>query len=136
MKRLLSPLLLVATLAWGGCASAPDAAPSGNTVSLGVEQTGGSYQVRAGDTIIINLAANPSTGATWQFVDLDRNIFSEEKIAQPKRAEAPLPGEGGKVTFALRAKKPGTGVIKMSYRREWEPDKPWGSFEATVTVTP
>ncbi len=136
MKRLLSPLLLAGALALGGCASTPEAASSGNTVSLGVEQTGGSYQVHAGDTILINLAANPSTGASWEFVNLDRNLFADEKIAQPKRAEAPLPGEGGKVTFALRAKKPGTGVIKMSYRREWEPDKPWGSFEATVTITP
>ncbi|HET7535041.1 MAG TPA: protease inhibitor I42 family protein, partial [Candidatus Didemnitutus sp.] len=111
-------------------------APSGNTVSLGVEQTGGSYQVRAGDTILINLAANPSTGAIWEYTELNREIFSEEKTAKPKRGEAPLPGEGGRITFTLRAKKPGTSVVKMSYHRPWEPDKPWGTFEATITVTP
>jgi inhibitor of cysteine peptidase len=137
MKRLLSPLFLAAMLVLAGCASTPDAAPSGNTVSLGVEQNGGSYQVRAGDTIIINLAANPSTGALWEFTTLDREMFSEEKTPKPaSHADAPLLGEGGKISFTLRAKKTGTSLVKMSYHRPWETDKPWGTFEATITVTP
>ena len=44
--------------------------------------------------------------------------------------------EGGKVTFTLRAKKAGTAHIKMVYRRPWEENKPWGNFDATVTVLP
>lgn len=136
MKRILLSLFTAALLVLTGCETTSVAPASGKTVSLGVEQTGGSYQVHAGDTIIINLAANPSTGALWEFVDLNRDIFSEEKAPKAGRNDAPLPGDGGKITFTLRAKKPGTAQIKMVYRRPWEENKPWGNFDATVTVLP
>jgi inhibitor of cysteine peptidase len=136
MKRYFLPFLAAALLALSGCETVTEAPASGQTVSLGIEQAGGSFQVHAGDTIVINLAANPSTGASWEFIDLNRDIFSEEKTPKAKRTEAPLPGEGGKITFTLRARKPGTATIKMLYHRPWETNNPWGKFDATITVLP
>ena len=134
---LLRPLLLLSLLAalLTGCATDSAPAAGGNVFHLGISESGRAFTVKPGDTLVINLASNASTGAVWEFVDLDRSLFAEEKTTQYKtHSDAPLPGEGGKVTFTLRAKKPGMGHVKMLYRRPWQPNDPWGTFDVTITI--
>ncbi len=120
----------------GGRAINLASADSGTTVSAGV-----------GDTVIIELKANPTTGYSWAaepaadaaILELKSKKFLTSAQLNPEMQ--PLVGQGGVTTFTYRVAGAGKAAISLVYRRPWEkdvkPEKTFGvEIEATKVTSP
>ena len=110
----------------------PTVAEAARTVIVRAGANGKSLALKPGDTLVVRLAANPSTGYDWAFVSRPkalRLIKSTYVTSPPGRV-----GQGGTFSFRLRAVT-GRGTLKLAYRRPWEKGKaPAQSFSIKVRV--
>ena len=125
--------LLAIMLAVVACSARSQA---GSTTAVLLEKDAGSVvQLKQGDTLIIKLQGNPSTGFTWGAASVDTAILKLE--GDPAfEAETPgLPGSGGTLTFTFKAAGTGQTELQMIYYRPWEKGTPpANTFEVTVGV--
>jgi inhibitor of cysteine peptidase len=80
---------------------------------------GKSISVRPGDTIIVRLPENPTTGYEWTVDTADDEIVGprgSDFILSPTVAM----GSGGTRAFTFGTKEPGMGRIRLKYWRAWE----------------
>lgn len=128
MRRLM---LMVGTLLFlAGCSSGPQehrytVADSGKTVT-----------VNAGDTVIIELAGNPTTGYSWTQTAGDIAVLKPTADEPEYTSESTgMVGSPGTFIFRWTAEAPGTTTIELGYRRPWETDiAPIETFSLTVDV--
>jgi predicted secreted protein len=108
-------------------------------VLLDINSNGKKIDVKVGDEIQIELKATGSAGYGWYFDKLDRDFFelmSEERNIIPSE-RGDVVGTPVLMVWILRAKKPGTSFIRMSYYRLWEgKEKAANQFETLVDITP
>ena len=94
-------------------------------------QNGQSFSCAVGDTVVIELTENPTTGFRWDLVANDPHILSpigdDYSIAPSGNI-----GGGGKRTLRFRVLKAGTVALKLVHRRAWEVDAPRSTFEITL----
>jgi inhibitor of cysteine peptidase len=132
MKRSLL-IALMAALVATACA-APGS--GGGTTELTASDSGSAISVSNGDTIVISLDANPTTGYTWQQAPgLDTSVVrfvSEDYQEAP--AASPVVGGGGTDTLTYEAVGAGTTTIALGYQRSGDPTAV-DSFTVTVTVS-
>ncbi len=74
-------------------------------------------EVKSGETFVIELPSNPSTGYSWSF-DLDPkseilHSIESRTIGSPE----PKPGMGGTMVWKFHAAKPGTVKVTFSSKR-------------------
>jgi inhibitor of cysteine peptidase len=86
-----------------------------------------------GEVVEISLAENPTTGFRWEL-----RVKPEPSCSLIKdwseSATGP-PGKGGTHRWQFQAVRPGTGEIKLEYRRPWEQEAaPRHSFNLRVRV--
>ena len=80
----------------------------------------GAIAVVHGQTFLIALDANPTTGYSWSAVPgFDTNLIAVEGSSFRGPGE-PLPGAGGTQIFVLRARAPGTTTLALGYARPFE----------------
>ncbi len=126
LSRLLSfaPALLLA-----GCASAP---PS--SVALN-DDADCPVTLQRGQTLIVTLPSNPTTGYRWDIRDLSTEQLKSlgpEVFSSPK---TDLIGGDGLSTWRFEAADTGTGRVLLTYQRPWEADaEPAGLFDCRVEV--
>jgi len=135
-KRIGLPLmlaltaLLTATLlaSCGGSSAAP------KTIEITpVELTGSTIDAALGDTIIVNLKANATTGFAWTFTAGDTfEIVSSNYAADPNPPGTA--GAGGKQIVTLKVTKIGSSDLRGTYRQPWSPVPPGASPDFTMTV--
>jgi len=79
-----------------------------------------------GDTLVVRLDANPSTGYSWTALDAAPAILvpDGEPVYRPREAAANTAGAGGVTTFRLRAISAGRGTLAFAYRRAWDTGVP------------
>lgn len=117
-------MLLIATLA----------ACSSKTVKVDKSMNGQTITVKKGQTIVVSLAGNPTTGFNWAAADLDTSILSQQGDAAFK-ADSNLIGAGGMVTLTFEAVGTGTTALTLNYARSWETGvEPAQVFSVTVIV--
>jgi inhibitor of cysteine peptidase len=104
--------------------------------------SGKEYRMSAGSTLQVGLNSNPSTGFSWQLVQISdatvlekvNNIY-ETPMVKRQEGSPPLVGAGGKEFWTFKGLKPGTAVISMEYSRPWEGgEKGVNKFSLTVIV--
>jgi len=107
-----------------------------NGNSLTEADNGKQITLRAGDTLTVTLESNPTTGYSWQVMDLDQTVLVQD--GQPEYKQAPssegLVGAGGTETFHFKAVGPGEGSLSMGYMRSWESVQPAETFEIQLQV--
>lgn len=117
-------LVLVISLAFLGIGFWLTGREERHTFMVGPDDNGRLLDVDVGDTVIIRLPENPSTGYTWQYV-LDENI------AEVRRDDfEPLdnvPGKGGTRLLELKIIDRGVEEVIMNYVRPLE-NKPAEQF--------
>ncbi len=93
---------------------------SSKQVSLTTAEKGSQVDVKVGDQIVITLDGNPSTGYTWESLDLDTTIF--EQVGEPAFSQQqPRPGRGGWVPYLdIQSCEGGDGYLTLVYHRPWE----------------
>lgn len=123
--RSLVVTVLVAVLALPAAA-----AVTARTVTVGAAANGKSLTLKKGDTLVVRLSANPSTGYDWAIGSKPNALRLVKRTylgAPPQR-----PGQGGTDIFRFSVRS-GKGKLKLVYRRSWEKEiPPIRSFELTV----
>jgi len=109
-------------------------------LALSEADSGRTFDLRVGDTILVALRGNRTTGYGWY----PRHGAGHVQILAEKgdRYEAgvspsgvPEPGQGGTHYFAYRVIGPGVCGIALEYKRGWEEKEPSRTFEILVKAT-
>lgn len=108
---------------------------SGNDVNVDSSYSGKQVELSVGQTLVVTLASNITTGYSWSLTDnSDSSVLSEignEYIAP----QTTLMGAGGEEKWTFKALEKGTSIISMEYSRPWEKDTPPAeAFNLTVIV--
>ncbi len=79
--------------------------------------------VKAGDTFVIKLESNPTTGYSWRLAELKPGIV--EKVSNDyvqTKTEGRIVGSGGIEDWTFKAVAKGKVIITLEYARPWEKD--------------
>lgn len=138
MRRLFLALLLTAAL------EAQSASAAGKVVADA--DNGGAVHLKVGETLIVRLRSNPSTGYLWYvtakstpLVKLVRQmeIDNTGPAVRPETGAPALPRLGRPVVqvFEFVAVRAGQGVLRLHYVRSWEkPASNEERFELRVAI--
>jgi inhibitor of cysteine peptidase len=100
---------------------------------------GRTVKVVVGAKVFVRLRGNPTTGFRWQLAEKPSDtleLLADEEYASDREKPAAV-GSGGTFTFALRAVKAGSCVLRLAYRRPWEKDKKAAqTFSVTIAADP
>jgi predicted secreted protein len=97
-------------------------APAGTTVDASV-----------GDTVVVSLDANATTGYEWRFTAGDTFTIEKSEYVPDPNSEN-VAGAGGTQVVTLKVTKAGTSDLTGTYVRPWETPSPSPAAEMTVTV--
>lgn len=91
-------------------------------------------EVRAGDSFIIKLEENPSTGFTWHFSTDNDDIvmLNSDQFIPPKTED--LVGAAGTHEYKFLAFKAGETKVKFDYYQDWEPENVEKTFVYSIKV--
>jgi inhibitor of cysteine peptidase len=98
---------------------------------LNATHGGCSMQAAVGDTLVVRLPENPTTGHQWQFaLPAGLSVLADEMAAA-----GGTPGAAGERMLRLRADAPGRHALSAQLRRSWEAGAPpTAQFAVTVDV--
>jgi predicted secreted protein len=95
-----------------------------------------SVQLRVGDTLRVVLAANVSTGYSWQVAANDAAILQPGSSQNTPAAQQRM-GAPGRQTLSFTAKALGQDHLTLHYARPWEKHaQPARTYALSVTVKP
>lgn len=131
MKKMFV-LLSVAMLSLGCLTTTPTAEPAVETAITDPAQP---IEVQAGETFVIVVDANPSTGYHWEFVgEPDGNVI-EFVSSDYKADELVMPGSGGVEVWTFKAVSAGQAQIALgSYPPGVDDGEPEQSLTFEVIV--
>jgi inhibitor of cysteine peptidase len=105
----------------------------GSEVSIGEEKNGSEVSLKVGQTLVLTLASNPSTGYQWRADEVDEGVL--EEVSHDYRADWPvIPGSGGRDIWRFKALSPGNTTLTMVYERSWEEAEPLKTLSITAVV--
>ena len=116
MKKSFLPLLLGWVLT--GCAA------TGQEVVITAKNNGQTLRIPVGGTLVVRLAANPTTGYDWTPASVAAPVVNLVGTSFTSAGAPGMTGAGGTDTFHFRAVKPGEEVLKLNYARSWETNVP------------
>ena len=94
-------------------------------------QNGQTVSLSAGNALIVELPGNPTTGYEWTVTHNDASLLLPEEPGYDPDSSAI--GAGGTYTFRFQALKAGAALLRMAYRRAWEP-APLETFSLAVDI--
>jgi inhibitor of cysteine peptidase len=119
-------LLLFVTLLLVACAATKSSTPE-QTVVLTKQDKDKVQNVTVGESFVITLDENPTTGYVWavegqpELLVLQSSDYVSD--VHPNQSGAPMiVGAGGKRSFTFMAQKSGTTTLKLKHWRSWEGD--------------
>jgi inhibitor of cysteine peptidase len=85
----------------------------------------GTYTTKVGDSFIINLESNPTTGYSWRTAEFEHGIVElVNNEYKPQNNTGNIVGSGGIEVWTFKAVKKGKITIIFEYVRPWEKDIP------------
>jgi inhibitor of cysteine peptidase len=79
----------------------------------------GEVVLSAGDTLLLSLESNPTTGYAWEIAEIDQSILREASHEYEAEASG-LVGSGGHEIWRFDALAAGRTTLQLEYRRPWE----------------
>jgi inhibitor of cysteine peptidase len=133
MKKtmLLMLNLILAVVLLTACSSKSGAS---STNAITKEKNGQTITVTQGNTFVVSLPGNMTTGYSWAVKEADAGVVVQEgePVAQP---ESDKIGAGGLIELKFKAVAPGRTTLKLIYYRSFEKETPpLDTFEITVEV--
>jgi predicted secreted protein len=98
---------------------------------------GKTIQLKVGDTFRLELAANPTTGFTWE---LDPAVVAAGMIKvkdsgyNPDAAAEGMVGVGGTAFWVIEAVKAGPCNLRLNYAQAWSDAAPADTFSAALAI--
>lgn len=124
---LLTYLMAGTTFLTGGCGFAT------SEVSITRRDNGRQVELNRGQTLIVSLSGNPSTGYLWQLGEVDEHILQQTEAKFEQKSDRV--GASGLQIFYYKAIGTGETVLKLVYRRPWEKNvEPLETFYVQVIV--
>ena len=104
------------------------------TISIGAGDAGNTITLNQGESLVVTLDGNPTTGYNWLMQTMDPAILKQ--VGEPAYTpENDQPGASGKITIAFQAVKTGQAKLVLSYMRSFEKETaPQNIFEVLVVV--
>ncbi len=99
------------------------AALAGRTVTVGAASNGKSVTLKKGDTLVVRLAGNATTGFAWQIASLPRSLKKTGSSYVPTKTAKPVVGSGGTYVFRFAART-GAGTLRLVYRQPFDKKTP------------
>ena len=138
LERFLVASLMAGTVAIAaGCGLIQESEkPPPEPVTVTTAQSGTSVELAAGQTLLVRLPSNPTTGYRWVYVEPKDAVL---RVDGPSSYEAApsagnIAGAGGTEIWKLAPLKAGQQQLRFEYRRPWEQDVA-PSQVATFAVT-
>jgi len=126
---LVAPLiLLVALTVVAGCRPQQE-------VKVGIDDNGREVQLKKGQTLVVTLEANPTTGYSWEVAEpLDEQVLRQ--VGEPEfKQESEALGAGGVQVLRFEAVNAGQITLKLVYHRPWEKGvEPLETYSLQVVV--
>lgn len=91
-------------------------------LKLGHEANSRGFSIAKGQTIMIQLASNPTTGYDWHLDKLNLRYFRFVNSGFI-RPSGKLVGAPGQKWFEIKAVRAGNGGVRLLYYRSWEGKK-------------
>jgi inhibitor of cysteine peptidase len=138
--RRLTALLALSVLAGLGLAASGDATPGDKdkgpkTVTVTDKDKDGKVTLGKGEVLEVRLAANLTTGFSWQLAKNDTDRLKPQGKPVYERPKEPRPGAGGMQVFRFTAEATGKSELRLIYKRPFEKDTPPAkTFKLTVEV--
>ncbi len=118
MKIILLSSLLFSAIFLTGCQNK-------QSTSLIVADNTGNIYAKTGDSFVIKLESNATTGYSWQLAEFKSGIVKKvSNIYVPSKTEGRLAGSGGIEEWTFKAIAKGKVIITFEYVRPWEKDVP------------
>ena len=130
-------LTTLLALSLAGCSRASSKTVQPNDVQLTDANNGGQLTVKAGQTINLQLEANPSTGFGWKVSQVDTMLLAQEgdKTYVPASQNEPVAGGSGWEVFHFTVQQKGETTLKLNYHRSWEEGvEPAKTFEVKIQI--
>ena len=127
-------LTVIAIFAFSGVIAA---APTDNNVPsvINVSESGKQIELSPGDSLVVTLDSNPSTGFAWSISAITDEGVIDDVNNEFKGADTGMMGAGGQEVWTFEAGDKGTSTIEMQYSRPWETGiEPAATFNVTVVV--
>jgi inhibitor of cysteine peptidase len=144
MNRVSASLLIAGTaiamiVAIAGCTAQPSAPKATNPeppapIQLTAQDSSSTQTMQVGQGLQVTLEANPTTGYEWA---VDGSVPAPLTLSgEPTyTASSSAIGSGGTQVWALAAKRPGQGTLKLKYWRSFETTTPpIKTFQVNVDV--
>ena len=143
MKKIVTFALMAAlALTLGGCSKGGNASgggPEAGTNSTGLvtitrADQGKTVQTKLGNTVLVSLPGNPSTGYTWVVKDAPSFLTQQGGATFNKGTNGSnAVGAPGTIVLTFRVELPGSGPLNLDYKRPWETTAtPANTFSTTV----
>ena len=116
-----------------GSASGSSYTPDTETSSFPEEEPLDYVYDIMGDTLVVKLDSNQTTGCTWAASDLVNLEETESSYSQEENT-ANLTGVGGIETHVFRAVAPGEASMILTYGQHWENGRIFEQYQVTVEV--
>lgn len=129
--RAASAALLTASAVALALAAAPAAALA-KTVT--VTKNDQAVTLHVDDRLVLKLGENPSTAFEWITVRRPAFLRLVSSTYEPSDTVTMNVGGGGYRSYRMRALRPGTGTVRLVYRRTFDPQPGDRRFTVRVTV--
>ena len=139
MKNTIKIFGLILLLAMLISACAPAAKPTMDPViptqySVTETDQGKTFTLHTGDSLVIVLDSNPSTGYSWVVKSVDNPVLSLDGEPAFKSDSSRL-GASGKTTLTFTTVRSGSQALTLLYQRPFEKDvQPLKTFTIDVVV--
>jgi len=121
--------LLAALIVATGCS------PQQQEVKATIDDAGREMQLKKGQTLVVTLEGNPTTGYSWEVAEpLDEQVLRQVGEAEFKAESAAL-GAGGVQILRFETVNAGQITLKLVYHRPWEKGvEPLETYSLQVVV--
>lgn len=127
---VMTVLAIVAIAGVACTASADNSVPA----VVNVTESGKQITLSPGDSLVVTLDSNPSTGFAWTISEITDEAIIDDVSNAFVGADTGMMGAGGREVWTFEAGDKGTSTIEMWYSRSWESVQPAATFNVTVVV--
>jgi inhibitor of cysteine peptidase len=89
--------------------------------SSNISESSGSLKLKVGDTFVIKLESNPTTGYSWSLAESDSKVVKQvSSVYEPEKTAPNIVGSGGTEVWTFKAFAKGETKLTFNYARPWE----------------